>query len=157
MKKLTSILTTVMLFVGIAFFGTSCSEEEQPSIPAANSVAGTYTSDMTCSVMGTDQIFENLTFTVTAIDDATVTVDVPSFGEPPMQMPAIRVSNVKVAGSDGTYALATTNFDGTSDTGRAYSGTLGGQFADNTITIQFQLHYGAMPMPMICTFVAAKK
>lgn len=157
MKKNTSILTIVMLLVGIAFLNTSCSKEEQPAIPAANSIAGTYTSDMTCSVMGTEQIFENLTFTVTAKDEATVTVDMPPFGEPPMQMPAISVSNVKVAGSDGTYALATTNFDGTSETGRAYSGTLGGKFADGIITIQFQLHYGAMPMPMICTFVAAKK
>lgn len=157
MKKITSILTTLMLFFGIAFTTTSCSENEPHAVPAAKSVAGTYTGDMTCSVMGTDQVFENLTFKVTSVDDATVTVEIPSFGEAPMQMPAITVAKVPVAGADGTYTLAVTNFDGTASTGRAYSGHLGGGFANNTLTIQFELHYGAMPMALVCTFVAEKK
>lgn len=157
MKKITSILTTVMLFFGMAFTTMSCSENEPPAVPAAKSVAGTYTGDMTCSVMGTDQVFENLTFKVTSVDDATVTVEIPSFGEAPMQMPAITVSKVPVAGTDGAYTLAVTNFDGTASTGRAYSGHLGGGFANNTLTIQFELHYGSMPMALVCTFVAGKK
>lgn len=156
MKKLSSILVIALLFMGIASVATSCSENTPPELPAAKYVEGTYTGDMTCSVMSSDQTFENLTFNVTATDAGTVTVAIPSFGQPPMQMPAITVPGVKVAGTDGTYALATTSFDGTSDTGRNYSGTLDGSLADGNVTIRFRLNYGAMPMPLICTFVASK-
>ncbi len=58
--------------------------------------------------MGNESVFEDLTFNVDATDDATVDITLPSFGNPPMQVPQINVSDVKVSGSDGTYTLATT-------------------------------------------------
>lgn len=137
---------------------TSCSNDDDPeTTPAAKSVAGTYNGNMTCSVMGQESTFENMTFIVTAVDDATVTVQVSEFGEAPMKVPSITVSSVKVSGSDGTYALASTEFNGNTASGKAYSGTLDGSLASNAITIRFNLQYGAMPMPMICTFTASKK
>ena len=107
--------------------------------------------------MGNESVFEDLTFNVDATDDATVDITLPSFGNPPMQVPQINVSDVKVSGSDGTYTLATTEFSGTTDSGRAVSGTIEGSYADQVLTIRFNLQYGAMPMPMICTFSAPKK
>lgn len=137
---------------------SSCSDEkDEPSTPAAKSVAGTYTADMTCSVMGSESVFENMTFTLTATDDTNVSMAIPSFGNPPMQVPDITITGIPVSGSDGTFALAATAFSGTTDAGRAYSGTVQGSFADNTLTVNLSLQYGSMPMPMICTFTAPKQ
>lgn len=159
MKKITTLFASMMLFAGLTTAFTSCSDDDnnEPEIPAAKSVAGTYTGDMSCTVMGSESTFEDMTFTVTATDDATVTVKIPTFGNPPMQVPEIDIQGVKVSGSEGTYSLASTEFRGSTDAGREYSGTVQGAFADNTLTIRFSLQYGAMPMPMICAFSAPKK
>lgn len=157
MKNLKSIFVSMMVCLGLTSALVSCSEDnKEPTTPAAKSIAATYNGDMTCSVMGSEDIFEDMTFTVAATDDANVTVTIPSFGNPPMQLPQIDVPGVKVSGKDGSYELAATEFSGTTETGKAYSGTLQGDFANNTITIKFNLQYGAMPVPMICTFTAAK-
>lgn len=144
--------------LGMAAPLTSCSDnDDKPAAPAAKSVEGIYTGDMTCTVMGSESTFEDMTFTVTATDDATVSVMIPSFGNPPMQVPEVALAGVKVSGSDGSYSLTSTEFNGTTDGGKTYSGTLQGSATGNDITIEFSLQYGAMPMPMICRFSAPKK
>lgn len=159
MKKITTLFASMMLFAGLTAAFTSCSDDDnnEPEIPAAKSVAGTYTGDMSCTVMGDESTFEDMTFTVTATDDATVTVKIPTFGNPPMQVPAFDIQGVKVSGTDGTYSLADTDFQGTTAAGREFSGTLQGSFTDQNLTIRFSLNYGAMPMPMICAFSAPKQ
>lgn len=157
MKKVKTILATLLLLAGVTPVITSCSDDnKEPESPAAQSVAGSYTDMMTCTVAGSESEFENLTFTLTPTDDYTVTVVTPSFGNPPMKMPQITVSGVKVTGTDGSYTLAPTEFNGTTDSGKAYSGTLRGSFENNTLKIDFQLNYGAMPMPLICSFESKK-
>lgn len=160
MKKFKSILTaaTLLCVSLIASVNlTSCQgEEDEPVVPAAKSVAGTYTADMKCSVMGSESVFEQITFTLVAVDDATVGMTISPFGNPPMQVPEITVPGVAVSGSNGTYTLAATEFSGTTATGKAYSGTTEGSFTDNTLSVKLNLKYGAMPMPMILTFVAPK-
>lgn len=103
----------MMLCIGLSTGFTSCSdnEEDQPAAPAAKSVEGAYLGDMTCSVMGSESTFEDMTFTLAATDDATVSLTMSSFGEPPMQVPEITIPDIKVSGENGTYTLATTNFD----------------------------------------------
>lgn len=158
MKKIGSIFAAIALCVGLVATMTSCTEKkDEPAVPAAKSVEGTYTGDMSCSVMGDDSVFEDMTFTVTSTDDATVSVRISSFGNPPMRVPETNIPRVKVSGTDGKYTLATTEFSGTTDAGKAYSGTLQGSFENDKITIRFNLQYGAMPMPMICSFTAPKK
>lgn len=158
MKSIKTIFTTMAVCLGIITMATSCSDDkDEPAVPAAKSVAGTYTSDMTCSVMGQESTFEDMTFTLTPTDDATVTLDMSSFGNPPMQVPAINITGIKVTGENGTYTLAPTDFSGTTPDGRAYSGKIQGSFADNCLNMQFNLQYGAMPMPMICSFTAQGK
>lgn len=159
MKSLKTIFATLILCMGVVATFASCSDDDdnETGLPAANSVTGSYDGDMTCSVMGSESVFEQVTFTVAAVNESTVTVTIPSFGNPPMQVPEVKVTGVKVVGADGTYSLAPTEFSGTTDAGKTYSGTLRGSFAGNTLTVQFNLQYGAMPMPMICTFTAPKK
>lgn len=159
MKKIKTIFSTMLLCVSLMAAFTSCSDDDDndaPAPPAAKSIEGTYTGDMSCSVMGQESTFENMTFTLTAIDDATVKITISEFGNPPMKVSSISIDGVKVSGADGNYTLAATDFKGETS-GKAYSGTAQGSFANNQLTIKFNLQYGAMPMPMICSFTAPKK
>lgn len=137
----------------------SCSDDKDdtPATPAAKEIAGTYKGDMTCSVMGSESVFEDMTFTVTAVDEATASMTISSFGNPPMQVPEISVNGIKVTGEDGGYALAPTEFSGSTADGKNYSGTAQGGYTDGTLSVKFSLNYGAMPMPMICSFAAPKE
>lgn len=158
MKKIKTIFASLVLGLGLTVSMAACSDsDDEPETPAAKSIEASYQGDMTCSVMGQESVFENMGVVVKATDDATVTVTLSSFGNPPMQVPEISIPDVKVTGADGTYTLAPTQFSGTTSDGKAYSGTLQGNFAANTLTVNFNLQYGAMPMPMICSFTAPKK
>lgn len=162
MKKIKAIFASMAMAITVlatcAMF-TSCSDDDksEPETPAATAITGSYTGDMICSVMGSESIFEDLTVTIAATDEASVSITLASFGEPPMQVPEITVTDVKVSGTDGTYSIAESQFSGTTSSSRAYSGTTKGSVVDNNLTLNLQLQYGAMPMPMICTFKAPKK
>lgn len=157
MKRIKSIFATMMLCLGIMATMSSCSDDkDEPTLPAAKNIEGSYSGDMSCTVMSSESTFENMTFTVKATDDATVSVTISEFGEPPMKMPSITVPGIKVSGSDGTYTLATTEFSGDNN-GKKYSGTAQGSFTNKILTFKFNLQYGAMPMPMICSFTAPQK
>lgn len=158
MKTFSKFMALAMIATGFLMSFTSCGsdDEDQPANPAAKSVAGSYTGDMSCSVMGQTSTFEDVTFTVTAVDDATVSIAVSDFGEPPMKVEGLTMTGVKVSGSEGTYELAATEYNGTTAAGKAYSGTVRGNYANGILNVDFQLKYGAMPMPMICTFNAPK-
>lgn len=157
MKKIKTILVCMAVCMGLAATLVSCSEEGEPEVGAADRVEATYTGDLTCSVMGDEDLFSDKTFTVVATDEAHVTIAIPSFGNPPMQLPEIKVAGVKVTEQGGKYELGSTDFAGTTESGKTYSGTLQGEFSDNTITIRFSLQFGAMPMPLICTFSAPRQ
>lgn len=157
MKSLKPIFASLMLCTTFTAVFTSCSndDDDEPAVPAAQSVVGTYHGDMICSVAGSESTFEDMTFTLTATDDATVNMVIPSFGNPPMQVPEITVAGIKVSGENGSYTLASTQFDQEVN-GRKCSGVVKGSFADNQLTVQYNLQFGAMPMPMICSFTAPK-
>lgn len=157
--KLKNLVTSMLLLVGSTSL-LSCSEskdDDKPAVPAAKEIEGIYKGDMTSSVMGSETLFEDMTFTVTATDDATATLIISSFGNPPMLIPEITVSDIKVSGEDGTYTLAPTEFSGSTASGRNYSGTAKGSYSNSTLNVQFNLQYGAMPMPLICSFSANKQ
>lgn len=136
---------------------TSCSSDDDEQMPgAAKVVAGEYTSDLTCSVNDAESKFENVTVTIVEKSESTVDIKIGSYGNPPMQVPAFTVENVKVTGEDGNYTIANTNFEGTTENGKKYSGVLTGSYAGNKLSIKFNLQYGAMPMPMINTFESVK-
>lgn len=81
----TTKLLSAMLAVAFSLFSlASCGSDDEPETPAARSIAGEYHGNMTCSVLGEESTFENMTFTVTAVDDATATISISSFGNPPM-------------------------------------------------------------------------
>lgn len=156
MKKVKFILTIMAIYLGMAETLSSCSDKnEEPLIPAARQIAGTYVGDITCNVLTTTLNYEALTVTLVATDDATVTVSIPSFGgNGHNTLPSFDIPSVKVSADDGIFRIATTEFSGTNDAGQAYSGTLHGNMTDGILTLEFNLHIGAMPMPMTCKFIS---
>lgn len=161
MKKLKNIFATMILSMALAASITSCSGDDdnnnEPDEPAAQSIAGTYSGNMTCTVMGSEEEYENMSYVITATDDATVSIILPGFGTPPMQLPEMTVTGLKVSGKDGVYTIAATEFSGTSDQGKVYSGAIRGSFENNTLTLDYSLQYGAMPMSMYFSFSAPKE
>lgn len=156
MKKFKLFAT---FFISLLFVSTaaSCSDDDDdPAVPAAKEIAGTYNGDLSCTVMGSTDVFEDKTFVVTATSDSEVSVKIDEFGEAPMALPSITVENLKVSGADGIYAVDATTFSGTTDAGKQYSGTIKLAYTNGVIVIDFQLQYGAMPMPLICSFTSQK-
>lgn len=156
MKAKKLLLAAMVAIFGMTSFVSCGEEKDEPSAPAAKTIAGTYKGDMNVSVMGDVSTYENVSYAVTATDESTVTVVLPSFGEAPMAMPSITVPGVKVSETDGVATLATTEVSGTTDAGKSYTCTLTGTVENNELNIKFNLQYGAMPMPLICSSKAVK-
>lgn len=111
------------------------------------------------TVMGTASTYDNLTMKIEAVDDATVKVTLPACGEGMMALPALEVPAVKASGSNGAYAFSQENYAGTITVNGAekkYTVTLHGTLKDKTLTVNYSVQYGKMPMPMIGKFVCTK-
>lgn len=153
MKKTLNLIMALTL--SLSFFSCTDKENDEPKNPVANEVAATYSGTMTATAMGTDLTFENVEVNLSVADDSHVNVAVGAFGNPPMQLPEITINDVAVSKTETGYALATTQFEGTSSEGKNYSGTLSGRY-ENCLELTMELHYGNMPMPMVCKYVAYK-
>lgn len=138
MKTISKFMAMTMIAAGFLMSFTSCGsdDDDQPAAPAASSVAGTYNGNMSCTVMQSTSDFEDVTFTVTAVDDATVNISVSDFGEAPMKVEGFSMNGVKVSGADGTYEFAATEYSGTTSAGKAYSGTVRGLYAEGVLNVQ---------------------
>ena len=161
MKKFKFSLAAMMvamLTMCVAF--TSCSNDDDPvAVAAAKEIAGSYTSTLDMTVMGQASTYDNLTMKIEAVDDATVKVTLPACGEGMMALPALEVPAVKVSGSNGAYAFSQENYAGTITVNGAekkYTVTLQGTLKDKTLTVNYSVQYGKMPMPMIGKFVCTK-
>ena len=151
-------MMVAMLTMCVAF--TSCSSDDDPvAVAAAKEIAGSYTSTLDMTVMGQASTYDNLTMKIEAVDDATVKVTLPACGEGMMALPALEVPAVKVSGSNGAYAFSQESYAGTITVNGAeknYTVTLQGTLKDNTLTVNYSVQYGKMPMPMIGKFVCTK-
>lgn len=157
MKKFKQFATLILLSVMFVAAAASCSDDDDdPAAAAAKEIAGTYNGNLICTVMGSESVFEDRTFVVTATSDSEVSVKTDAFGEAPMALPSITVGKLKVTGADGIYAVDATPFSGTTDAGKQYSGTIKLAYTNGVVAIDYQLQYGAMPMPLICSFTATR-
>lgn len=157
MKQLKFIFASLIAMLTLAILPSCSDDKDEPAVPAAKTIEGTYAGDMECSVMGSASTFENVAFNVTATDDATVNVTLPAFGEAPMAMPSITVKGIKVTESNETAVLAETQVSGQTEQGKKYTVTFSGNVTDKMLDVKFNLQYGAMPMPMICSSKATKQ
>lgn len=156
MKTAKILLAAMATICAMTVLSCSKDTEESSGTGAARTIEGSYKGDIDCSVMGSVTTFEDTTFAITAEDDSTVTIVLPPFGEAPMALPSITIPNVKVTENAGVVTLVQTETSGTTDNDKAYTCTLSGSVENNTLDIRFNLTYGAMPMPMICSSRALK-
>ena len=160
MKKFKTMMAMMLALVSMCVAFSSCSSDDDPvAVAAAKEFAGTYTGSLDMTVMGTASTYDNLTMKIEAVDDATVKVTLPACGEGMMALPALEVPAVKVSGSNGAYAFSLESYAGTvtiNGAEKKYTVTLQGTFKDNTLTVNYSVQYGKMPMPMIGKFVCKK-
>ena len=150
-------MMVAMLTMCVAF--TSCSNDDDDTVAAAKEIVGSYTGNLAMTVMGQASSHDNITMKIEAVDNATVKVTLPAFGEGMMALPALEVPAVKVSGSNGAYAFSQENYAGTVTVDGAeknYTVTLQGTLKDNTLTVKYSVQYGKMPAAMIGEFVCKK-
>lgn len=88
MKKFKQFATLILLTVMFVAAAASCSDDDDdPAAAAAKEIAGTYNGDLTCTVMGSESVFEDRTFVVTATSDSEVSVKTDAFGETQKKSP----------------------------------------------------------------------
>lgn len=160
MKKFKTMMAMMLALVSMCVVFNSCSsDDDNDTVVAAKEIAGSYTGNMEMTVMGETSPYDNVTMKIEAVDDATVKVTLPACGEGMMALPALEVPAVKVSGSNGAYAFVQENYAGTITVNGAekkYTVTLQGTLKDKTLTINYSVQYGKMPMPMIGKFVCTK-
>lgn len=160
MKKFKTMMVMMLALVSMCVAFSSCSSDDDPvAVAAAKEIADTYTGSLNMTVMGTASTYDNLTMKIEAVDDATVKVTLPACGEGMMALPALEVPAVKASGSNGAYAFSQENYAGTITVNGAekkYTVTLHGTLKDKTLTVNYSVQYGKMPMPMIGKFVCTK-
>ena len=160
MKKFKTMMAMMLALVSMCVAFSSCSSDDDDSVAAAKEIAGSYTSSLDMTVMGQASTYENVTMKIEAVDDATVKITLPACGdEGMMALPALEVPAVKVSGSNGAYAFSKENYAGTVTVNGAeknYTVTLQGTSKDKTLTVNYSVQYGRMPMPMIAKFVCTR-
>lgn len=160
MKKFKTMMAMMLALVSMCVAFSSCSSDDDPvAVAAAKEITDTYTGSLDMTVMGTASTYDNLTMKIEAVDDATVKVTLPACGEGMMAFPALEVPAVKVSGSNGAYAFSQEDYAGTITVNGAekkYTVTLQGTLKDKTLTVNYSVQYGKMPMPMIGKFVCTK-
>ena len=160
MKKFKTMMAMMLALVSMCVAFSSCSSDDDDTVAAAKEIAGSYTSSLDMTVMGQASTYENVTMKIEAVDDATVKITLPACGdEGMMALPALEVPAVKVSGSNGAYAFSKENYAGTVTVNGAeknYTVTLQGTSKDKTLTVNYSVQYGRMPMPMIAKFVCTK-
>ena len=160
MKKFKTMMAMMLALVSMCVAFSSCSsDDDNDTVAAAKEIAGSYTSTLDMTVMGQASTYDNVTMKIEAVNDATVKVILPACGEGMMALPALEIPAVKVTGSNGAYTFAQENYAGTVTVNGAeknYTVTLQGTLKDKTLTVNYSIQYGKMPMPMIGKFVCTK-
>ena len=161
MKKFKTMMAMMLALVSMCVAFSSCSsDDDNDTVAAAKEIADSYIGNMEMKVMGQASTYDNVTMKIEAVDDATVKVTLPACGDGGMMaLPALEVPAVKVSGSNGAYAFSQEKYTGTVTVNGAvknYTVILQGTLKDNTLTVNYQVQYGNMPMPMKAKFVCKK-
>lgn len=89
----------------VTFSSCSSDDDDNKTTAAAAEVVGTYEGDMTLKVSSSESTSSNMTFKIEKVDDNHVNVILPAFGEAPMALPSITVTNLLVTGSNGSFSI----------------------------------------------------
>lgn len=156
MKTLKTLLVSTLL-LGSMFGFTSCSDDDGPkNTPAAKTIEGSYSGDIEMTVLTQEFSFPAQTVKIVAVSDETVNIMMPSYGPDNMLLPEMTIENLEVIKSGDKCIIKETDFSMTLENGRQASGTVSASYENKILTLNFELYYGSMPIPMIASFVASK-
>jgi len=140
----------------------SCSsDDDDPEVPAATQVAGSYEGDESVLVMG-EETKESEIYVFTKATDTSVDLTVPQTGEGGMMViPAFAVKSIPLTKSDNTITGNLASYSGkvTDAKGAEKEYTISDLtviFSGKTVVTTFSLKYGAMPFAMTTTFTGTK-
>lgn len=155
MKFMAMIIAAATMTIGF----TSCDDDDEPEVPAADQLAGSYTGNLSISVMGSESSDE-ATMVITKITDTTVSLTIPAAGSGMMSLPSLTVSDIPVTKSTvnkidvltATLELASGTIT-VSDKQKSYNFTdIAIAKSGTDVVITYTLQYGTMPMAMTCSF-----
>lgn len=155
MMMLVAAATVVMSF-------TSCgSDDDEPQVPVATQVAGSYTGSELMIVMG-EPDEDTKTFEFTKSTDTSVDMMIPEYGEGMMSLPKMPVKNIPLTKSGNTITGKLAKYEGTvtnaSGAEKAYTvSDIVVIVNDKTVVVTFKLKYGNMPFDFEGQFTGTKK
>ena len=160
MKKFMTMTLAAMAFV-FGMSSCSSSNDDEPEVPVATQVAGSYTGTETLTVMGeADESTETIEFTKAT--DVSVDVTLPKYGEGMMTVPALPVKGISLTKSGNTITGKLDKYEGTVKTAdgseKAYTiSDITVIFNDKTVVMTFSQKYGNMPFAFDGQFTGTRK
>jgi hypothetical protein len=161
--KIKSFMMMSMAAMAFVFGMSSCSSsnDDEPEVPVATQVAGSYTGTETLTVMGeADESTETIEFTKAT--DVSVDVTLPKYGEGMMTVPALPVKGISLTKSGNTITGKLDKYEGTVKTAdgseKAYTiSDITVIFNDKTVVMTFSQKYGNMPFAFDGQFTGTRK
>lgn len=157
MMMLVAAATVVMSF-------TSCgSDDDEPQVPVATQVAGSYTGNEIVIVMGDESSNDTKTYQFTKVSDTSIDMTVPEMGMGGMMtIPAFPVKNIPLTQNGNTITGKAASYSGTVKNAKgedkAYTvSNVALMFSDKNVVVTYSLKYGNMPMAMETTFTGIRK
>ena len=154
---LVAAATVVMSF-------TSCgSDDDEPQVPVATQVAGSYTGNEIVIVMGDESSNDTKTYQFTKVSDTSIDMTVPEMGMGGMMtIPAFPVKNIPLTQNGNTITGKVASYSGTVKNAKgedkAYTvSNVALMFSDKNVVVTYSLKYGNMPMAMETTFTGIRK
>lgn len=161
--KIKRFMMMSMAAMAFVFGMSSCSSsnDDEPEVPVATQVAGSYTGTETLTVMGeADESTETIEFTKAT--DVSVDVTLPKYGEGMMTVPALPVKGISLTKSGNTITGKLDKYEGTVKTAdgseKAYTiSDITVIFNDKTVVMTFSQKYGNMPFAFDGQFTGTRK
>jgi len=157
MMMLVAAATVVMGF-------TSCgSDDDEPQVPVATQVAGSYTGNEIVIVMGDESSNDTKTYQFTKVSDTSIDMTVPEMGMGGMMtIPAFPVKNIPLTQNGNTITGKVASYSGTVKNAKgedkAYTvSNVALMFSDKNVVVTYLLKYGNMPMAMETSFTGICK
>lgn len=157
MMMLVAAATVVMGF-------TSCgSDDDEPQVPVATQVAGSYTGNEIVIVMGDESSNDTKTYQFTKVSDTSIDMTVPEMGMGGMMtIPAFPVKNISLTQNGNTITGKVASYSGTVKNAKgedkAYTvSNVALMFSDKNVVVTYSLKYGNMPMAMETRFTGIRK
>ena len=157
MMMLVAAATVVMGF-------TSCgSDDDEPQVPVATQVAGSYTGNEIVIVMGDESSNDTKTYQFTKVSDTSIDMTVPEMGMGGMMtISAFPVKNIPLTQNGNTITGKVASYSGTVKNAKgedkAYTvSNVALMFSDKNVVVTYSLKYGNMPMAMETTFTGIRK